>query len=208
MASNGNNNESILIIEDDSNNNDQENIKDNNNFNENENLALEAVTEYSVNSENSHVESVNDKVSEINNETDTEVQNEIDTDNENHNDDNIINDIDTEAENHDNEHDNDNNNKNNNNENNVNTNTDIDNKDKANKAKVHNKRPSKVINEVRDINDDDTRIYKCQWDTCYNSYELFDELIKHLNEDHIDTIDRSTEYGCLWRSCQRRDKVN
>ncbi|OUM63416.1 hypothetical protein PIROE2DRAFT_61308 [Piromyces sp. E2] len=214
MASNDTNDENILIEDDDNNNDDQENMKDDNNFNENENLASEAVTEYSMNSENFHVGNVNDKSSEINNETDTEMQNEIDTDNENHNADNMINDIDTDVENHDNdnEQDNDNNNiEDNDNKSTTNNNdndNDNDNKNKTNKPKIHNKRPSKVINEVRDINDDDARIYKCQWDDCHNSYELFDELIKHLNEDHIDTIDRSTEYGCLWRSCQRRDKPN
>ncbi|ORX40369.1 hypothetical protein BCR36DRAFT_364784 [Piromyces finnis] len=211
MSFNGIVDENILI--EDNNTNDQENLKNDSNFNENNNLASEAISEYNGNANA-------DKGSEINDETDIEMHNEIDSDNENHNIDTMTNEIDTDIENVDNQanekesynyNTEDNNatnslNNNNNNNNNIIDSNKTDNNNKVTKPRVHNKRPSKVINETRGINDD-ARIYKCQWNDCYNSYELFDELIKHLNEDHIDTIDKSTEYGCLWRSCQRRDKV-
>lgn len=207
-----------IIIDD--NIDDQETTRNNKNSNDNNNLAFEAVTEYSMDSENSHLENV--KGSQNLSDAESEIDNSFVGNNDKN-----INDIengtnnnidkshieqDSDNGNSEDEHDN---NAKDDNINNLNTDTKTDNNDGINNdndsksdSKIRNKRPPKVINEKKGENDEDDRIYKCQWNDCRNSYENFDELVNHLNEQHIDTIDKSTEFGCLWRGCQRKDKPN
>jgi len=207
MTSNNNNNTNKK--DNLSQNDDQDNIEENNNMNDNENLASEAVTEYSVESENSHFEKSSQNydmdteidtgdfeknTDDVENETENEVEKQA-SDNDN-----------SEVENKNNDHkDNkktidhssNNNNPSNNNSNN-----------KAPEVKMKSRKENKVINVTKGQDDDDDRIYKCQWDECHESYKVFNELIHHLNEEHINTIDKSTDFGCLWRGCPRRDKPN
>lgn len=175
------------------NTDDQETVNDN--IIENDNLASEAVTEFSMDSENSHFESNNDKTSQI--LFDTEMDNNISDDNEKEvENEKYVNDEDNETDEKQN-----NKNKNNEKENSkdiINNNIDNENNESI-KIKTENKDKTDNYNE---------KLYNCEWDECSNKYEDFDEFIKHLNEEHIDTITKSTEFGCLWRTCQRKDKVN
>ncbi|KAG4097608.1 hypothetical protein H8356DRAFT_1425361 [Neocallimastix lanati (nom. inval.)] len=178
------------------NNDDQETINDN--ISENDNLASEVVTEYSLESENSHFETDNDKNSQQLNYMDNEVENNFYENNNNEND--MKDDEENEEENSEtidekqsNEQENDNL-KENNSENINNNNSNVKNKRK-NKNKINK--------------DEETdKFYKCEWDECHNKYEDFDKFIEHLNKEHIDNMTKSTEFGCLWRTCERKNKPN
>lgn len=56
------------------------------------------------------------------------------------------------------------------------------------------------------IESDSKDVHPCRWSDCKTSFRELDDLVQHINEDHVGSKKSSTgsEYICKWENCSRK----
>lgn len=49
-------------------------------------------------------------------------------------------------------------------------------------------------------------VHECRWIRCVKKFDSLDQLVKHVNEEHVRSEQLSGEFRCKWDGCQRLGK--
>ena len=80
------------------------------------------------------------------------------------------------------------------------------NMERARAEKMKDSAPSSILNVANSIETDPKDMHSCRWSECKASFRELDDLVQHINEDHVGSKKSNTgaEYICKWENCSRK----